>query len=202
VDPGNFCGISVDVTGLLIAWRAGDDSALSKLTPAVHSELRRIAKRYIRGERPGQTLPPTGLVNEAYLRLIDARRVQWQDRTHFVAFAAELMRRILVDAARARGSRKRGGDFWRTTLGAAMELPNAIQPDLLDLDAALKSLAATYPRKAKVVELRFFGGLSVKEAAEALSVSEETIGLDWRMAKAWLARELSKGRAVAAEAGS
>ena len=114
--------------------------------------------------------------------------------THFVAFAAELMRRILVDAARARNSRKRGGDLWRTTLGAAMDLPNAIEPDLLDLDVALASLAATYPRKAKVVELRFFGGLSVKETAEALGVSEETVGLDWRMAKAWLQRELESGR--------
>src|SRR5215469_16783072 len=117
------------------------------------------------------------------MRLISGsstRRVNWQDRAHFIAFAAELMRRILVDAARARGSLKRGGAFWRTSVGAAMELPNAPNPDLLDLDAALQSLAASYPRKAKVVEMRFFGGLSIKETAETLGVSEETVGLDWR----------------------
>ena len=192
---------ALDVTQLLSAWRKGDSDALSRLTPAVYGELHRIARRYIRGERPGHTLAPTALVNEAYVRLIDSRRVAWQDRAHFVALAAELMRRILVDAARARGSLKRGGAYWRTSIGAAMGLPVAGDPDVLDLDAALASLAASYPRKAKVVELRFFGGLSVKETAEALGVSEETVGLDWRMAKAWLARELSKGGGRAAQAG-
>jgi len=166
----------------------------------VYGELHRIARRYIRGERPGHTLAPTALVNEAYVRLIDSRRVAWQDRAHFVALAAELMRRILVDAARARGSLKRGGAYWRTSIGAAMGLPVAGDPDVLDLDAALASLAASYPRKAKVVELRFFGGLSVKETAEALGVSEETVALDWRMPAPWLARELSKGGGRAAQA--
>jgi RNA polymerase sigma factor (TIGR02999 family) len=140
------------------------------------------------------------LVNEAYVRLIDARRVDWQSRAHFIAFAAELMRRILVDAARARHSFKRGGAFWRTSIGGAMELPNVPEPDLLDLDAALQTLAASYPRKAKVVELRSFGGLSVKETAEVLGVSVKTVGLDWRMAKAWLARELMK-KGARAQAG-
>ena len=185
-----------EVTELLLAWRGGEESALARLTPLVHQQLHQIAQRYMRGERGGQTLQPTALVNELYVRLIDARRVRWQDRAHLVAVAAQLMRRILVDAARARGSLKRGREYWRTSIGRAMELPNAPKPDLLDLDAALETLAASYPRKAQVVELRFFGGLTVAETADALGVSEETVLLDWRMAKAWLARDLSKGRAV------
>jgi RNA polymerase sigma factor (TIGR02999 family) len=185
------------VTEKLLAWRAGDDAALSRLTPLVYDQLHRIARRYIHGERNGQTLQPTALVNEVYLKLFDARRIGWRDRAHFVAFAAQLMRRILVDAARARGSLKRGGEYWRTSLGAAMELPHVPTPDLLDVDTALHTLEAEYPRKARVVELRYFGGLTVAETAEALGVSEETVLLDWRMAKAWLARALSKGRAAA-----
>jgi RNA polymerase sigma-70 factor, ECF subfamily len=186
---------------MLLAWRGGQASALSRLTPVMYSELHRIAKRYIRGERAGNALQSTELVNEVYIRLVDAQRVHWQDRAHFLAFAAQLIRRILVDAARKRASRKRGGDYWRTSIGAALALPNAPEPDILDLDTALKTLADLYPRKAQAIELRFFGGLNVKETAEALGVSEETVLLDWRMAKAWLARELAKGRALGGKAG-
>ena len=189
-----------DLTRLLLAWRNGDSTALERLTPAIYDQLHRIARRYMRAERAGHTLAPTALVNEAYLRLIDYRRLAWHDRAHFIALAAELMRRVLVDAARARGSVKRGGKLCRTSIGAAMELPDVREAEVLDLDAALTSLAASYPRKARVVELRFFGGLSVTETAEALGVSEETVGLDWRMARAWLARELVK-KGAGAQAG-
>jgi RNA polymerase sigma-70 factor (ECF subfamily) len=180
-----------DVTALLLAWNAGDPSALEKLTIAVHDELRRLARHYMRQERPGHTLQPTALVNEAYVRLVDATRVQWQNRSHFFGVSARLMRQILVDLARTRGAAKRG-------LGAAhlnlddVAIPVAARDeDFVALDQALSMLAATDARKAQVVEMRFFGGMTVEETAEVLAVSPETVKRDWSLAKAWLKRQLT-----------
>jgi RNA polymerase sigma-70 factor (ECF subfamily) len=184
-----------DVTGLLLEWRGGNEDALSRLIPLVHEELHRLADRYIRRERAGHTLQATALVNEAYLRLIDAKRVQWRDRAHFLAISARLMRRVLVDYARSRGYQKRGGDAVRVTL--VEEIAAVGEPDLelVALDDALQALAKFDERKSRVVELRSFGGLSVEETAAVLHVSPDTVMRDWKLAKAWLLRELGGGQA-------
>ena len=184
---------SARVTDLLLSWRNGDESALEQLMPLVHDELHRLAGRQMRRERDGHLLQTTALVNEAYVRLIDASRVQWQDRAHFFAMAARLMRRILVDYARSRNYQKRGGGVPAITLELAAE-PSVDRPaDLVALHDALTTLASFDPRKSQVVEMRFFGGLTVEETAEALQVSRETVMRDWRIAKAWLQRELEPG---------
>ncbi|HWZ54707.1 MAG TPA: sigma-70 family RNA polymerase sigma factor [Verrucomicrobiae bacterium] len=180
------------VTRLLQDWRQGNEAALEELLPLVHRELRRLARRHMYGERPGHTLQTTALVNEAFLRLVNSQRVDWQNRAHFFAISAQLMRRILVDYARTRGYQKRGGGTPKITLDEALVGPQEKGRDLVALDDALNELAAVDRRKNKVVELRFFGGLSVEETAEVLRVSPETVMRDWRLAKAWLAREMSK----------
>jgi RNA polymerase sigma factor (TIGR02999 family) len=179
------------VTQLLLAWRAGDAAALDRLIPLVHAELRRIARSFMRKERAGHTLQTSALVNEAYLRLIDAQQVDWQNRTHFFSLAASLMRRILVDMAREKQARKRGGSAQPVTLDEAMAMELGSREDIVAVDEALTALAAVDARKSKVVELRFFGGLTETEIAEALQVSPETVRRDWRLAKAWLLRFLS-----------
>ncbi len=182
-DPG--------VTQLLLAWRQGDAAALDRLMPIVYDDLRRVARRHLRNERQGHSLQATALVNEAYMRLVDVRRVQWVDRAHFFAIAARLMRRVLVDAARARRADKRGGDAIRVSLADHMLVADDDGPDLIALDVALQSLAAVDARKSQVVELRFFGGLTVDETAEVLGVSAGTIANDWTMAKLWLLRAMT-----------
>ena len=179
------------VTELLLAWGRGDRSALDELVPVVHQELRRLARLQLRGERINHTLQTTALVNEAFIRLVDLRRIQWQDRAHFLSLSARLMRRILVDHARSRNYQKRGGGAMNVTLDEALVGSAERGADLLALDDALESLARQDPRKSQVVELRFFGGLSVDETAEALKVSPETVLRDWRLAKVWLLREVS-----------
>jgi RNA polymerase sigma factor (TIGR02999 family) len=181
---------SDEVTGLLLAWSQGDPSALGQLVPVVQEELRRLARRQMRGERADHTLQTTALVNEAYLRLIDLNRVRWQDRAHFFALSARLMRRILVDHARSRTYLKRGGQLTRVGLDEALVVSPERGADLLALDDALEALAGVDVRKSQVVELRFFGGLTVEETAEALGVSAETVMRDWRLAKVWLLRYL------------
>jgi len=182
---------SPDVTSLLVAWSDGDDSALAQLVPRVYDELRRIAHHHLRAERPGRTLQTTALVHEAYLRLVDTRRMRWESRAHFLSVAAQAMRRILVDAARARGARKRGRNAAVVPLDEAGPLAPRREASLIALDDALTALAEVDPRKSRVVELRYFGGLSVEETAAVLRVSPETVHRDWRVAKAWLLRELS-----------
>jgi len=188
---------SGQITGLLRAWAAGDAAALDRLTPLVYPELRRLARHYMRREASGNTLQTTALVHEAYLRLVDALGVDWQDRAHFFAVSAQMMRRILVDAARARGSAKRGGGR-HTNHSTAVNLDNiadlGAQRDtgLIALDDALNVLAQMNPRHARVVELRFFGGLSVEETASVLKISPQTVMRDWKLAKAWLRRELTR----------
>ena len=178
------------VTGLLRAWSDGDEMALEQLLPLVETELRRIARAYMARERRDHTLQVTALVNEAFLKLTDARKLRWQDRAHFLGISARLMRRVLIDHARSRGYVKRGGGAQRVTLTDALAAAPAPDVDLLDLDRALDTLAAADARKARVIELRFFGGLSVEETAEVLHLSEDTIKRDWRLAKLWLLREL------------
>lgn len=180
-----------DITRLLQAWGGGDKEALDQLTPLVYQELRRIARRMMARERPGHTLQTTALVNEAYLRLVDVENVSWQDRAHFFAIGARTMRRILVDFARSRSYRKRGGGEERVSIEESLIVTGRPGGDLLALDDALTRLAALDSRKSQVVELRFFGGLSVEETAEALKISPETLMRDWKMAKAWLYRELT-----------
>jgi len=182
-----------EITQLLKAWAAGDDRALEKLTPLVYGELHRMARRCMAGQRSGHPLQTSALVNEVYLQLVDCGRVNWQDRAHFFAVSAQLMRRILIDFARSRGYQKRGGGALHIPLDEAPSLGNEPDPNLVALDDALKALAAIDERKSKVVELRFFGGLSVEETAEVLRVSVETVMRDWRLAKIWLLRELSEG---------
>ncbi|MBI3684288.1 MAG: sigma-70 family RNA polymerase sigma factor [Acidobacteria bacterium] len=181
---------AADVTQLLLAWSDGNEEALNKLTPLVYAELRRIARRFMAKERPSHTLEATALVNEVYMKLVDASRVRWQNRVQFFGVAAQLMRRILVDYARNRRARKRGGAIQRVTLQEAQLVAAEPELDLAALDEALQELARLDPRKAKVVELRFFGGLSQQETAEVLRVSTDTVWRDWRAAKAWLLREL------------
>jgi len=182
----------VHVTDLLLAWGSGDRSALDELMPLVHQELRLLARVQMRGERDNHTLQTTALVNEAFLRLIDLRRIQWQDRAHFMALSARLMRRVLVDHARSRNYQKRGGGAAPVALEDVLVASPERGADLVALDDALEDLARVDRRKSQVVELRFFGGLSVEETAEALSVSPETVMRDWRLAKVWLLREISR----------
>jgi RNA polymerase sigma-70 factor (ECF subfamily) len=181
------------ITRLLELWNQGDPQAIEELMPIVYDELHRLARRYISDERPGHTLQTTALVNEAYLRLVDAAP-SWEGRTHFFGVCAQLMRRILVDWARSRQAQKRGNDAPKLELDDA--LVAAAQPgtDLVAIDDALNALAHIDPRKSRVVELRFFGGLSVKETAEVLHISSETVLRDWKLAKSWLRRELRGGR--------
>jgi RNA polymerase sigma factor (TIGR02999 family) len=182
-----------DITTLLVAWRGGDAHALDRLAPLVYDELRRMARRHLRGERPGHTLQPTALVNEAFIRLIDVKRVDWNDRVHFFAMAARVMRRVLVDAARARRARKRAGGAVQVTLDETM-LVGDRDRSLVALDDALQALERTEPRLSQVVELRFFGGLTVQETATVLDVSSDTVSRDWAAAKKWLVREAQRSR--------
>jgi len=182
-----------EVTQLLQAWSRGDETALDRLMPLVYDELRRLAHHYMTRENAGHILQTTALVNEAYLQLIDANMVKWQDRAHFFAVAANLMRRILVDFARSRNSQKRGGKLSHVSLDEAALLSSEQDADLIELDEALTALAAVDSRKAKVVELRFFGGLSLEETGEVLGVSPDTVWRDWDLAKAWLYREMKHG---------
>lgn len=186
-----------DITRLLKAWGRGDQEALDQLMPLVYAQLRAQARRYMRRERSGLTMQTTALVHEAYLRLTRAEDVDWHDRMHFFALSAQIMRRILVDAARARAAEKRGGGVQRVEHSSSVDLDELPMTDseaassLCALDDALESLSQLDPRRAKVIELRFFGGLSVEETAEVLEVSPQTVMRDWRLARAWLARELS-----------
>jgi len=188
--------VSAEVTYLLKAWGAGDQAALNRLIPKVYAELRRMARRYMRQEREGHTLQTTALVNEVYLRLVDVHDVDWHDRAHFLGVAAQMMRRILVDAARVRA--KGGGQARRVDHSTAVDLDQIpdVSPgrdrEVVAVDQALEVLAKMDPRKARVVELRFFGGLSVEETAEVLKLSPQSVMRDWKLAKAWLARELGK----------
>lgn len=188
---------TADITVLLRAWRGGDQSAFDRLTPLVYGELRRLAYKFMRQERRDQILQATALVNEAYLRLVDIRAVDWQDRAHFMAVAAQTMRRVLVDAARARAAEKRGGNMERAAHGASgVDLDDIPAPEtdraveVCTLDELLDALARIDPRRAKVIELRFFGGLTVEETAEFLNISPQSVMRDWRLARAWLTREL------------
>jgi RNA polymerase sigma-70 factor (ECF subfamily) len=182
------------ITRLLQEWSAGEDDALERLVPLVYKELRRLARQHMGRERHGHTLQPTALVSEAFLRLLDIKQVVWQDREHFFAVAARLMRRILVDSARARGAHKRGDGIQPISLDDLPDHPPSPQYDLLPLDQALLKLEGMDARKARVVELRVFMGLSIEEAAVALGVSGETVKRDWRLAKAWLSAELQGQR--------
>jgi RNA polymerase sigma factor (TIGR02999 family) len=182
----------LEITQLLRAWSSGDEHALNRLTPLVHDHLHRIAKRYIADERSGHLLQTTALVNEAYLRLFDCQQLDWRDRAHFFAVCARLMRRILIDIARSDRYQKRGGGAPHITLDEALDAGPQISADILSLEDALGGLASIDARKGQVVELRFFGGLSVEETAEVLKVSKETVARDWRLAKSWLLRELSE----------
>ena len=183
-------GTETSPTDLLLAWGRGDAAALDQLVPLVHEELRRLARRYMAQERPDHTLQATALVNEAYLRLIEVHQVDWQNRGHFFAMAARMMRRILVDAARAHASVKRGDGFQKVTFTPALEPATAGVPDFGALDEALQRLESLHPRQSQVVELRFFGGLTLDETADVLHVSRDTIKRDWQFAKLWLLREL------------
>ncbi|HSC29376.1 MAG TPA: sigma-70 family RNA polymerase sigma factor [Vicinamibacterales bacterium] len=185
---------STKVTGLLLRWSHGDDGALEELIPLVHQELHRIARRHMAHERPGHSLQATALVNEAYLRLVDAKAVAWHDRAHFLAVAARVMRHVLVDHARSRHYLKRGGHAARVTFDEGLIVSNEPSQDFLALDETLQALARFDERKARVIELRFFGGLSVEETAAVLKVSPDTVMRDWRLAKAWLRRELRGDR--------
>ena len=180
------------ITELLSAWSNGDRSALEKLTPLILPDLCQIAKRHLHRERTGQSLQTTALVNELYVRLIGTRGLDWKDRSHFLAFSATLIHHILVDAVRARRSRKRGGDVVKVSLDESYGVPDRTA-DLVALDDAITTLSAVDPRKAKMIELRFFGGLSVQETAEVLHVAPDTVKRDWKLAKAWLWREMRKG---------
>ena len=184
--------VSQQITQLLLAWNEGDEKALDRLIPLVHQELHRLAHRYMAAERAGHALQTTALVNEAYLRLIDSSRVRWQNRAHFFGVSAQLMRRILVDFARARRKLKRGGDVIQVSLDEAVVISSEPSADLIALDEALTLLASFDERKSQVVELRFFGGLSVEETAEVLKVSPITVMRDWNLAKLWLLRELDR----------
>lgn len=182
-----------DVTQLLVNWSNGDQAALEELTPLVYGELRRLASRYLRRERPDHTLQSTALVHEAYMRLIDQRSVRWQNRAHFFGVAAQLIRRILVDHARSRMAAKRGSAVCKLSLDEAIETPGARDLDLAALDDALTALATIDPQQSRIVELRFFTGLSIDETAEVLHISPATVKRDWTTAKAWLFREISRG---------
>jgi RNA polymerase sigma-70 factor (ECF subfamily) len=184
-----------EVTGLLLAWSQGQEEALEKLIPVVYQELRRMARNYMRRERPGHTLETTALVHEAYRRLIDTPHVRWQDRAHFFAVCAQLMRRVLVDHARSKGYLKRGGEIRLVPIEDAVLVSQNRGKDILAIDEALTALAAVDPRMSQVVELRFFAGLTAEETAEVLQVSPDTVLRDWKLARAWLLRYLRGGGA-------
>ena len=181
-----------DITGLLMAWGDGEKAALDRLMPLVYQELRRLARRQMRRERQGDTLQTTALVNEAYLRLVDYERVQARDRNHFLAIAAQAMRRILIERARSRGSDKRGRNQQKVSIEEVADLADERAADLLALDDALHAFATIDPRKAQLVELRYFGGLTIEETADVLGVSTPTVERDWRTARIWLHREISR----------
>jgi RNA polymerase sigma factor (TIGR02999 family) len=181
-----------NVTQLLVAWGSGDDAAREALIPLVHNELHRLAVRHMAGEQPGHILQATALVNEAYMRLVDWKDVRWQNRAHFFAMAAQIMRRVLVDAARTRGRVKRGRGRIHVSLSEAEQVAESTPADLVALDDALNTLQTLNARQSRVVELRFFGGLSLEEAAHVLDVSVATVRRDWSFARAWLHRELSR----------
>jgi RNA polymerase sigma factor (TIGR02999 family) len=183
---------AIQITQLLQSWSQGDEAAIDKLMPLVYDELHSMARRYMSNEKPGHTLQATALVNEAYLRLVNASGADWQSRTHFFAVSAQVMRRILVDWARSRHAAKRGNDVSALEFDEALAVPLKTGTDLVAVDDALKALSLLDSRKSQIVELRFFGGLSVKETAEVLKVSEETVYRDWRLAKSWLRRELGR----------
>jgi RNA polymerase sigma-70 factor (ECF subfamily) len=182
-----------EITAQLLAWNQGDASALERLIPAVYQELRRMADRYLRQENSGHTLQPTALVHEAYLRLIDQTQVEWQNRAHFFGVAAQMMRRILVDHAKAKHRDKRGGGAFKLSFDEVADYTHERAAEMVALDDALQSLAAFDERKSRVVELRYFGGLNIEESAQVLDISPNTVLRDWNMAKAWLYQELSKG---------
>jgi RNA polymerase sigma factor (TIGR02999 family) len=181
-----------NVTQLLVAWGRGDEQALNALMPEVHRELHHIAERYMAGERQGHDLQATALINEAYLRLVDWKDIQWADRAHFFAMAANMMRRVLVDHARRRDRFKRGGEAIHVSLADAASVPAPERTDILALNDALSRLEKFDARKGRIVEMRFFGGLSLEETAEALNVSVATVRRDWTLARAWLSSELKK----------
>jgi len=188
--------VTGDITQLLMQWQAGDESALEKLTPLIYDELRRLARQCMRRERAGHMLQTTALVNEAYLRLVNSSRVQWNDRAHFFAIAAQLMRRVLVDEARKRKNQKAGGEFTRIALDEALMPSQQRDLDLLALDQALDRLGQFAPRKCQVVEMRFFGGLSINETGVALGISADIVKREWRTAKLWLLNELTGSSAM------
>ena len=181
---------SAQITQLLLAWRNGEPRALDDLMPLVLRELKKIARNYMRGQRVGHTLQTTGLVNEAYMRLVDSNRVNWQDRTHFFAIAAQLMRRVLVDMARRKNSAKRGGERVQVSLADDVKAAPDRDTDVVALDEALERLAQLNPRHSQIVELKYFGGLTEDEVAETLNISVRTVRRDWNVARAWLYREL------------
>jgi RNA polymerase sigma-70 factor, ECF subfamily len=183
---------SPNVTQLLVAWSKGDQHAFDALMPEVRKELHRLAAHYMAKEPPGHDLQPTALINEAYLRLVDWKNIQWSDRAHFFAMAANMMRRVLVDCARSRDRLKRGGEAIQVSFIEAANVPVPQRADVLALDKALQELEKIDPRKSQIVEMRFFGGLSQEETAEALHVSVAAVRRDWSLARAWLARELKK----------
>ena len=183
---------SAEVTKLLQEWSSGQEQALDRLVPQIHQELRKLAASYLRKERPDHTLQPTALVNEAFLKLIDQRAVRWQNRAHFFGIAAQAMRRILVDHARAHAAGKRGDGAQKIPLDDAATVGATVDVDLLALDEALTRLAAIDPQQSRVVELRFFGGLTMEETAEVMRISPATVGREWRMAKAWLFAEIGR----------
>ncbi len=180
-----------EITQLLISWRNGKAAALDELIPVVEAELHRIALRFIRRQRPGNSLQATELVNEAFLRLVDSDKVNWQDRTHFFAVSAQLMRRVIVDLARRKNSRKRGGDRLQVTLADDLRAENSPETDVVLLNEALERLAGMSPRQSQIVELRYFGGLTEEQIAQTLDLSVRTVRRDWSLARAWLFRELS-----------
>lgn len=200
--PGLFPGLMEppredDVTGLLAAWRAGDDAALEQLTSLVYSEIRQLARHHLRGERAAATMQPTALAHEAFMRLMGARQIDWQDRGHFFAVASRMIRRVLVEAARKRNAAKRGAGALKVTLDAGHEpVAAAADVDVLALHAALERLEEMDPRQVQVIELRYFAGLSAQEAAAALGVSEATVRRDWRVGKLWLRRALQDGKTI------
>ena len=193
---------SQNITKLLVDWRNGDQEALDQLMPLVYDELRRMANHYMRNERKGHTLQTSALVNEAYLRLVDHENIDWQNRSHFFGLAAQAMRRILVDHARSRNYQKRGGNAERVSLDEAANFAEERATELIALDEALQELAKLDPRKSRIVEMRYFGGLTGEETAEALGISTATVARDWETAKAWLLRELSRTESMARPAAN
>jgi RNA polymerase sigma-70 factor, ECF subfamily len=183
---------TAQITGLLQAWSGGDAAALERLTPMIYGDLRRMARRQMQRERPGDTLQATALVHEAFLRLVDVKNVRWQDRAHFFAIAGQMMRRILVEAARARGAGKRGGGAAHVNIDESIDAVPTRGSEIIRLDEALDALAQLDPRKARVIELRFFSGLNVEESAEILKISPRSVMRDWSLGRAWLIRELSR----------